>query len=97
MFVFIIDGNEFIEESEEFFDLLFRKVGVVLRVFDLEGVHLRVFSCHYVGQRVKTWIADWNTYGVVSIFLQKFYERVLGVEASLSPSTNGIFVNLLHR
>jgi hypothetical protein len=28
--------------------------------------------------------------------LQKFYEGVFGVEASLSPSANGVFVNLLH-
>ena len=96
VFVLIVDGNEFIQEPEEFFNLLFREVGVVLCVFDFESVHFRAFSCHYVGQGVKAWVADWNTYGVVSVFLQKFYEGVFGVKASLSPSANGVFVNLPH-
>lgn len=96
VFVFVLDRNEFIQESEEFFDLLFRKVGVILCVFDFEGVYLRVFSGYYVWQRAEAWIAYRNTYGVIPVFLQKFHEGVFGVEASLSPSANGVFVNLLH-
>ena len=96
VFVLIIDGNKFIQEPEKFFNLLFREICIVLCVFDFESVHVRVFSCHYVWQGVKAWVANWNTHGVVPVFLQKFYEGVFGVEASLSPSANGVFVNLPH-
>ena len=69
VFVLILDGNEFIQESEEFFNLLFRIIGVILCILDFEGVYLRVFSGYYVWQRVEAWIADWNTYGVIPVLL----------------------------
>ena len=69
VFVRILDRNEFIQKSEEFFYLLFWIIGVILCILDFEGVHFKFFSGYNVWQRVKAWIADWNAHGVISILL----------------------------
>jgi hypothetical protein len=97
MFVLILDGNEFIQESEELFDLLSWKIGVVLCVFDFEGVHLRVSPAYYVGQGVEAWVTDRNSNGAKPSFLQQFYQGIFGVETSFSPPANGILVNFSHQ
>jgi len=96
VFVLTFDGYEFIQESEELSNLLFRKIGVVLCILNLEGVNFKILSGYYVRERVEAWIADRNTHGIVSIFLQKLHEGVFSIEAPLSPSADGVFVNLLH-
>jgi len=73
VFVFVAGGAELVEISEEFVDLRFGEVGVVAGVFDFEGVVVIASACHYVGEGVEAWVADWDADGVVAFLLEEFY------------------------
>jgi hypothetical protein len=96
VFMLTFDRYEFIQESEELLNLLFGKIRIIFCIFHFEGVNFQVLSGYNIRERVKAWIADRNAHGIVSIFLQKLYEGFFSIEASLSPSADGVFVNLLH-
>ena len=76
--------------------MLLWKVCVVGGVFDFEGVCVFAFSSHDVGERVEAWVADWDTDGVVSVFLEEFDKYVFAVEASFAPSAKRNSVNFFH-
>ncbi len=101
VFEFFVCGYEFVEEPEELVNLLPRKVSVVTRILDFEGVHVVASSCHYVWQRVEAGVAYGNADSLATISLQELDEYVLAVESSFSPSSklylvyfsNHVFLN----
>ena len=93
VFVFISGGNELVKKTEEFVDLLFRKVGVVACVFHFKGVDVFAFSRHYVWEGVEAGVADGDSDGVVAFFMQEFYQDGLAVEASFAPTPKSDSVN----
>ena len=86
VFVFFVGGDEFVEEAEEFVDLLFGEVRVVRGVFYFERVGVVAFAGHYVWERVEAGVADWDADGVVAVFLEELDEYVFAVEAAFAPS-----------
>ena len=70
MFVFIAWRYELVEESKEFVDLQFGEVSVVGCVLYFKSVEVLTSARHDIGQRVETWVADWNAYGMVAFLLE---------------------------
>ena len=96
MFVFFGCWNEFIQESKEFVDLLFWKIGVVCGVLDFKSVGMVTFTCHDVGKRVETGVTDWDPDCVVSVFLEQLNEYAFAVETTFAPSAKGNLVDFFH-
>ena len=55
-----------------------------------------VFSSHNVWQGIEAWVADWDSDGIVPVFLEEFDEYVFAVETSFAPSTQRDLVNFFH-
>lgn len=89
---FLAVGTSSIQESKEFVDLLFWKIGVVCGVLDFKSVGMVTFTCHDVGKRVETGVTHWDPDCVVSVFLEQLNEYAFAIEATFTPSAKGNLV-----
>ena len=96
MFVFFIRWDKFVKKAEKLIDLGFGKVSVIGSIFYFECVGVIPFARHYVRERVKAGIADWNADGVVPVLLEKFDKYAFAVETPFAPSAKRNFVNFFH-
>lgn len=93
MFIFVACWNELVEETEEFVDLYFWKVGIVGGIFYFKSIAVLAFSGHHVWERVEARVADWDADCVVAFFLQKFNQNSFAVEAPFAPTPKFDAVN----
>ena len=93
MFIFVTCWNELVEETEEFVDLYFWKVGIVGGIFYFKSIAMLAFSGHHVWERVEARVTDWNADCVVPFFLQKFNQNSFAVKAPFAPTPKFDAVN----
>jgi hypothetical protein len=93
VFMFLLTGDEFVEEAEEFVNLRFRKICVVCGVLDFEGVYLGIFAGDDVGERAETRVTDWNPHRVAAVPLKELDEDTLAVETPFAPTPEGNLVD----
>jgi hypothetical protein len=60
MLVLIFKRDKLVQKPEQFINLLLWKIGIVLRVLDLERVDAGTFPPYDVRQRIKAWVAHRN-------------------------------------